>query len=149
MRVESREIEDETLRSKMVDAARNAEQLLRSAVETIYPITEVRINLETGQVFVVWKEYSDDETAVSAVVDEVQAAVNELKSAEDEIDKADAIARLTKLNDRLLNYGVSVKQVARAISQVADLKSQGLGVEEISNQLKLPMFVVKVIYDKV
>jgi len=149
MRVESREIEDETLRSKMVDAARNAEQLLRSAVETIYPITEVRINLETGQVFVVWKEYSDDETAVSAIVDEVQTAVSELKSAEDEIDRADAIARLTKLNDRLLNYGVSVKQVARAISQVADLKSQGLGVEEISNQLKLPMFVVKVIYDKV
>ena len=149
MRIESREIEDETLKSKIVDVAKNAELLLRSAVETIYPITEVRINLETGQVFVVWKEYSDDETAVSAIVDEVQTAVSELKSATDEIDRADAIARLAKLNDRLLNYGVSVKQVARAISQVAGLKSQGYGVEEISNRLKLPIFVAKVMYDKV
>ena len=149
MRIESREIEDETLKSKIVDVAKNAEQLLRNAVETIYPITEVRINLETGQVFVVWKEYSDDETAISTIVDEVKTAVSELESAKDEIDRADAIARLTKLNDRLSNYGVSVKQVARAISQVADLKSLGYGVEEISNQLKLPMFVAKVMYDKV
>jgi len=149
VRIESREIEDETLKSKIIDAASNVEQQLRSAVGTIYPITEVRVNLETGQVFVVWKEYSDDETAVSTIVSEVQTTVSELESAKDEIDRADAIARLTKLNDRLSNYGVTVKQVARAISQVADLKSQGYGVEDIADQLKLPMFVVKVMYDRV
>lgn len=148
MRTDSKEVVGDVV-NELINTVSGYEKQLRELAEAQYPLTEIRVNLESGQVFVVWKDYSDDETAVSAIVDEVQTAVNELKSAEDEIDRADAIAKLTKLNDRLLNYGVSVKQVARAISQVADLKRKGYSIEEIANQLKLPMFAVKVIYDKV
>jgi len=147
VRFESRLITG-TVVDKLKAYVKDIERDLRSIAGSSYPLTEVRVNLEDGTVIAVWKDYTDDENIASSYVDELITAVEELKNATNELDRAGAITKLTELNEFFKKYGVTVKEVAKSINQVRQLKEQGLTPEEIANQLGLPLFLVNVIYEK-
>ena len=63
MRTESKEVVGDVV-DKVIEATKNLEKQLRELAEANYPLTEVRVNLEANQVFVVWKDYSEEEKRI-------------------------------------------------------------------------------------
>ena len=75
MKTESKEVVGDVA-NEVVNVVSGYEKQLRELVEANYPLTEVRVNLETGQVFVVWKDYSDEEQRAQELI----AKYTEVKS---------------------------------------------------------------------
>jgi len=75
MRTESKEVVGDVV-NEVVNVACGYEKQLRELSEAQYPLTEIRVNLESNQVFVVWKDYSDEEQQARELI----AKYTEVKS---------------------------------------------------------------------
>ena len=60
MKVESKEVVGDVV-SEVVEKLKEYEKQLRDLAKANYPLTEIRVNLEESRVFVVWKDYSEEE----------------------------------------------------------------------------------------
>jgi len=98
MRTESKEVVGDVV-DKVIEATKNLEKQLRELAETNYPLTEVRVNLETNQVFVVWKDYSEEEQRIIEMTKRAIEIKERLASVTDEIERAVLESELGKLDE--------------------------------------------------
>ena len=98
MKVKSKEVVGDFV-VEMVNIVGKYEKQLRELAEANYPLTEVRINLETKQVFVVWKDYSEEENRIAKLTQRVLEIKKKLEKTTDEVQKAVLMAELGKINE--------------------------------------------------
>ena len=67
MKIDSKEVEGDVV-NEVVSVVSGYEKQLRELAEAQYPLTEIRVNLESDQVFVVWKDYSDEEQQTQELI---------------------------------------------------------------------------------
>ena len=150
MKVESAEIKDEEFVSKVIDATKQMETDIKSLVNTEYDIIELRVNLKEGRVFVIWENYDDDVNAIKSIVSDIVKANEQLEKAESDVEKADAIIKLGKLNDNLNRiYKVSLKDAIAIVKNISELKAQGLSISDIVESTGYPYYVVKAVWEVV
>ena len=147
MKVESVEIKDEEFVSKVIDATKQMETDMKTLVNTEYDIIELRVNLKEGRVFVVWENYDDDVNTIKSIVSDIVKANEQLEKAESDVEKADAIIKLGKLNDNLNRiYKVSLKDAIAIVKNISELKAQGLSISDIVESTGYPYYVVKAVW---
>lgn len=147
MKVESAEIKDEEFVSKVVDAVKQMEEEITTLVGIEYGITELRVNLKEGRVFVVWENYADDVEILKKIIANIVEAYEQLQQAKTEVERADAIIALGKLNEQLNRVvSISLRDVINIVQDVKSAKSQGMTVEDIVERKGYPKHVVKAIW---
>jgi len=146
MKTDSVEIMDTTLVSNIVSQVQQIESQLKTAANTTFPITEVRVNIKDNRVFVVWDDYTDDEQVLQAIIPEIETNVQSWRTATDEVDRMDAIMKLKDIEDSIKQYNVNVRDIAKAIPTVKQEKANGNTIDNIVTLVRLPLFVVRAIY---
>jgi len=97
VKIESKEVVGDIV-DEVINVVSGYEKQLKELAETNYPLTEIRVNLETKQVFVVWKDYSDEEKRIAELTQKAIEIKNQLATTTDEVTKAVLIAELGEIN---------------------------------------------------
>jgi len=97
MRTESKEVVGDVV-NEVVNIVNEYEKQLRELAEANYPLTEVRVNIETGQIFVVWKDYSEEEKRIADLTRQAIEIKESLTTETDEVKKAILVAELGEIN---------------------------------------------------
>lgn len=112
MKVESLEVADASLVEKIVNAVKPSEPDLRASVNANYPLTEIRVNLKEGKVFVVWEDYSEEEQRIKELTQEALAIKEQLKTTTDEVKKAVLVSKLGQIDEEYKRLtGVEIYEV--------------------------------------
>lgn len=98
MKVESKEVVGDIV-DEVINVVSGYEKQLRELAKANYPLTEVRVNLETGQVFIVWKDYTEEENRIAELTQKALEIKKKLKETTDEVQKAVLMAELGKINE--------------------------------------------------
>lgn len=98
MKIESKEVVGDAV-NEVVNVVSGYEKQLRELAEANYPLTEIRVNLETGKVFVVWKDYSEEENRIAELTQKALETKKKLEETTDEVQKAVLMAELGKINE--------------------------------------------------
>ena len=110
MKVESKEVVGDVV-SEVVEKLKEYEKQLRDLAKANYPLTEIRVNLEESRVFVVWKDYSEEEKRIAELTTRALEIKEQLAEA-DEIKKAVLMSELGKINDEYKKLtGVEIYEV--------------------------------------
>ena len=111
MKVESKEVVGDIV-DEVINVVSGYEKQLRELAEADYPLTEVRINFETKQVFVVWKDYSEEEQRIAELTKRAMEIKESLASETDEVKKAVLIVELGQINEEYVKLaGVQIYEV--------------------------------------
>jgi len=109
LRVESREVVNTDVVKKIIsDVVKYAEELQKS-VNANYSIVEVRINLKENRVFVIWEDYSDEESKVKQLIEKYVELKQRL---EDPIKQPSLMCELIKIADEFKKItGINIEEV--------------------------------------
>ena len=109
MRVRSGIIRDAKLVEEVVAAVKQFADRLREAVGAEYPITEVRVDLEEGKVFVVWKDYSEEEKRAEELIREYLELRSKLT---DPLKQPSLLARIIEIAAEFMRLtGLNIEEV--------------------------------------
>ena len=109
MRLNSGEVSNADLVSKIVDTVQSFAKDCQTDVGASYPVTEIRVNLKEGRVFVVWEDYSDEERRTNALIDEYLKLKSEL---EDPVRQPSLMARLMEITREFKQLtGLNIEEV--------------------------------------
>ena len=98
LRVESKEVVGDVV-DEIVKVISEYEKQLRELAEANYPLTEVRVNLEEGRIFVVWKDYTEEENRIAELTQKALEIKKKLEETTDDVQKAVLMAELGKINE--------------------------------------------------
>ena len=111
LRTESKEVVGDVV-NEVVNVVNRYEKQLRELAGANYPLTEIRVNFETKQVFVVWKDYSEEEQRIAELTKRAMEIKESLASETDEVKKAVLIAELGQINEEYVKLaGVQIYEV--------------------------------------
>jgi len=98
MRTESKEVVGDVV-NEVINVVSGYEKRLRELAEANYLLTEIRVNVETEQIFVVWKDYSEEEKRIAELTKKAMEIKELLATETDEVKKAVLVAELGKINE--------------------------------------------------
>lgn len=111
MRIESKEITGDIV-SEVIEKIKEYNEKLRVLAEASDPLTEIRVNIEEGRVFVIWKDYSEEEQKIAKLTTKALEIKEQLATETDEIKKAILQSELAKINDEYVKLaGVPIYEV--------------------------------------
>ena len=98
LRTESKEVVGD-IADEVINVVSGYEKQLRELAEANYPLTEIRVNLETKQVYIVWKDYSEEEKRIAELTQKALEIKKKLEETTDDVQKAVLMAELGKINE--------------------------------------------------
>jgi len=108
MKVESKEVTTATVKDVIAAVQPYLEQL-RTDVGAKYPLTEIRVNVKEGRVFVVWEDYSEEEQRTNALIDEYLQLKSQLT---DPVKQPSLMARMIEIANEFKQLtGLNIEEV--------------------------------------
>ena len=111
MKVKSSEVIGDIV-GELIGSIGDYEGQLRDNVGAEYPLTEVRVNLKEGRVFVVWEDYSEEEQVIEELTNQAIEIKDRIESTDYEVEKAVLVAKLGEIDEKYYELaGVHIYEV--------------------------------------